>query len=86
MDRELDAECALLDAIINKWSSEQAQATMQRIKGATQTTIAKELGISQPAVRFRLQGAGSWAIESLIKRFSQQININIKSGAYNPQL
>ena len=80
---ELDTECALLDALINKWSNEQAQAILCQIRGLTQEKAAKELHISQPAVRLRLKEAGGWAIELLLKRYSQLISQIISPGAYN---
>lgn len=83
IDSEFNTECALLDVIINRWSSEQAQAILCQIKGFTQEKTAKELGISQPAVRLRLQSAGGWAVEEFLKRYEQQISEIISPGAYN---
>lgn len=73
VDAELDIECALLDAMINRWSAEQAQAILGLIRGLTQERAAKEFGISQPAVRQRLKSAGGWAIEGLCRRYEQLI-------------
>jgi DNA-directed RNA polymerase specialized sigma24 family protein len=83
INAELDTECALLDALINRWSTEQAQVILYQVKGLTQESAAKELGISQPAVRLRLQSAGGWAIEELLKRYKDQISEIISPGAYN---
>jgi predicted DNA-binding protein (UPF0251 family) len=83
---ELDTECALLDPLINKWSNEQAQAILCQIRGLTQEKAAKELHISQPAVQLRLKEAGGWAIEVLLKRYSQLISQIISPGAYNGRL
>ncbi|MCF6154674.1 MAG: hypothetical protein E3K36_05360 [Candidatus Brocadia sp.] len=69
VDAELDIECALLDALINRWSAEQSQAILGQIRGLTQERAAKEFGISQPAVRQRLKSAGGWAIEELCRRY-----------------
>lgn len=73
VDAELDIECALLDALINRWSGEQAQAILGQIQGLTQEKAAKEFGVSQPAVRQRLKSAGGWAIEKLCHRYEQAI-------------
>lgn len=73
INSELDVECALLDALINRWSAEQAQAINGKIKNLTQEQIARQLGISQPAVRQRLKRAGSWAVEELCSRYEQLI-------------
>lgn len=73
VDAELDIECALLDAMINRWSAEQSQAILGQIRGLTQKRAAKEFGISQPAVRQRLKSAGGWAIEELCRRYEQLI-------------
>jgi hypothetical protein len=80
---EFDTECALLDALINKWSNEQAQAILCHIRGLTQKETAKELHISQPAVRFRLKGAGSWAVELFLERYNRLIHQIISPGTYN---
>ncbi len=85
-DKELDIECALLDALINRWSTEQAQAVLWRVRGFTQNRIASELGITQPAVGARLHDAGSSAIEAFLDRYNQQISKNISPGDYNARL
>jgi hypothetical protein len=80
---ELDTECALLDALITKWSIEQVQAILCKTRGLTQEETAKELRISQPAVLLRLKGAGSWAYELFLERYKQLISQIISPGAYN---
>ncbi len=74
INEELDVECALLDWLINRWSSEQAQSILCQFKGLTQERSAKELGISQPAFSLRLQSAGGSVIEKFIKRYEQLIS------------
>ena len=83
VDAELDIECALLDALVNRWSAEQAQAILGQIRGLTQEIDAREFGISQPAVRQRLKSAGGWAIEELCRRYEQLICGKGSAGAYN---
>ncbi len=83
INSELDVECALLDALINRWSNEQAQAIYAKISDLTQEQIAKQLGISQPAVRQRLKRAGSWAVEELYCRYERMIQKVKSTGTYN---
>lgn len=83
INSELDVECALLDALINRWSNEQAQAIYGKIRNLTQEQIAKQLGISQPAVRQRLKRAGGWAVEELCCRYERMIQKVKSTGAYN---
>lgn len=83
VDGELDAACALLDALISRLSGEQAQAILGRIRGLTQEKAAREFGVSQPAVRQRLKSAGGWAIEALCRRYEQVICEKRSLRAYN---
>lgn len=83
IDTELDVECALLDALVNRWSAEQAGAILAQIRGLTQEQAAEEFGISQPAVRQRLERAGGWAVERLCRRYERLIAEAISSKAYN---
>lgn len=83
VNAEFETACALLDAIIHRWSGEQAMAIFCQIVGLTQESTAKRLGISQPAVRLRLQGAGGWAIDEFLKRYKRRISELISPGAYN---
>lgn len=72
---ELDTECALLDALINRWSKEQAQAILLcQVRGFTQKRAAEELNITQPAVGERLQSAGGWAVEAMLKRYKNLLS------------
>ena len=73
VDTEFDIACALLDALVTRWSAEQAQAILGQIRGLTQEKAAREFGISQPAVRQRLKSAGGWAIEELCRRYERLI-------------
>lgn len=66
---ELMTGVALLEALINRWSLEQAEAMIQHLLGLKQIEIADRLGISQPAVVHRLHLAGSWAVDLLLKRY-----------------
>lgn len=79
VNEEFLVECALFDAIINRWTFEQAQAVLKYVKGLKQEEIARELRISQPAVGQRLKTAGTWAIQDFLKRYMLLIEQNIRS-------
>jgi len=70
-DHELSAECALLDAIANRWSGKQAEALSLYLRGSTQESIGKRLGIRQPSVASRLQAAQAWAVGALLVRYER---------------
>lgn len=72
-NKELFTQCALLDAIIHKWSAQQAEVISCLLKGFTQEEISNKIGISQPAIRKRLLSAGGYAIEKLVDRFESII-------------
>ena len=69
VDAELNVECALLDALINRWSGEQAEAILGQIQGLTQKAAAKKFGISQSATSQRLMDAGGRAVRKMCHRY-----------------
>ncbi len=76
LNNELRAECALLDALIMRWSREQAEAVMYHIMGQTQEEIARSLDISQPAVFQRLRTGGMKAVQEFLQRYRETIKYN----------
>jgi DNA-directed RNA polymerase specialized sigma24 family protein len=74
---ELSTECALLDAVIERWTKEQAEAVMYQIMDLTQEEIARILKISQPAVFHRLRTCGSRAVQEFLKRYKDAIKYNV---------
>jgi hypothetical protein len=74
LDDELNTNCSLVDALMNRWSSEQAQAIAGMLEGQNQQKIAKTLGISQPAVNKRLKQAGGVAIERFCRRYATLVS------------
>lgn len=70
INRELNAECALLDTIVGRWSAEQTDVVFEYLKGATQEEMAEKFSISQPAIRKRLQSANLFQIEIMLERFA----------------
>jgi len=77
INEELQINCALLDALIHRWTKEQAEATMYQIQGYTQEEIAKKLKISQSAVFQRLKGGGSWAIQLFLERYKMIVKYKV---------
>ncbi len=76
VDEEIETEFLLLDALLANSTAKQAEVLAERLLGKTQTSIAADLGVSQPAIRGRLDRAGSQAIESLDRRFQQLLEKN----------
>lgn len=77
INRELKAECALLDAIVGKWTKNQAQIVVMLLNELSPKAISKKLGISQTAVYYRIKGAGWFAVEVLLRRYKQIIESKI---------
>jgi hypothetical protein len=69
-----------LDAIIQRWTPEQAEAVSFMLHGRTQQEIARILKIKQPAVQQRLLTAGHFAIMDALSFFESSIH-QYKSGA-----
>jgi predicted XRE-type DNA-binding protein len=70
VNENLNLLASLLDAIIQRWSPEQAEAISLWLQGKNQKSISEKLGISQPAVQQRLKIAGLFAIKDAIKYFN----------------
>lgn len=70
---------SLLDAILQKWTDEQAEAVSFWLRSKKQREIAHELNIKQPAVQRRLQLAGHFAIKKMLMDFKNDIH------NYNPE-
>ncbi len=82
---------AALDAVIQSWSVEQAEAVSHWLQGKTQAEISRVLKIRQPAVQQRLRLAGHFALgaaldyyDSLFNRHALELGKHIKSE--NPNL
>lgn len=82
VNRELLVECALLDAIISRWTPAQAEAIFEYFKGKTQDEMAESFNISQPGIRKRLLSANLPAIEMMDNRFIELIENETNN--YNP--
>ncbi|MFZ3385254.1 MAG: SatD family protein [Candidatus Methanoperedens sp.] len=85
INEELRIECALLDALIQRWTKEQAEAIVYQwpkrdfgetplqdqvlAHEITQEVIARILKISQSALSQRLKTGGYWAVQAFLERF-----------------
>ncbi len=74
---ELRTECALFDALIQRWTKEQAEAVAYQIQGLKQEEIAKILNISQPAVFQRLKTGSYWAVQIFLEHFKTMIQYKV---------
>jgi len=79
LNDELSTEGALLDAVIERWTKEQAEAIMYQIMGLTQEEIARILKISQPAVFHRLRTCGSKAVQEFSQRYKDVVKYNVEN-------
>lgn len=77
INEELQTECALLNALIQRWTKEQAKAILYQIQGYTQEEIAKNLEISQSAVFQRLRTGGAWALQAFLRRYKGIIQYKV---------
>ncbi|NJD76255.1 MAG: hypothetical protein FIB08_04060 [Candidatus Methanoperedens sp.] len=74
---ELRTECVLFDALVQRWTKEQAEAIVYHIQGLKQEEIAAVLGISQPAVFQRLKSASYRAVQVFLERFKTIIQYKV---------
>lgn len=70
INQHLNLLAVSLDAVMQRWSNEQAEAISYWLQGQTQESIAHTLGIKQPAVHQRLQLAGHFAIKGALEYFA----------------
>jgi len=74
LDNEFSAVCPLLNAIIGRWTTSQAEAVyLQLLEGITQEEIGSRLGISQRASGKRLESSNFDKMKKYLDRFSNLI-------------
>lgn len=78
----LSVLAAFLDALIQRWTPEQAEAISLFLRDTNQGEASKILEIRQPSVQRRLQTAGHFAVKEGLELFSQ----TIKGLIIKPQL
>lgn len=69
----IEAVIPLLDAVLEKWTSNQAEIILYKLKDYKENQIALEIGISQPAVNQRTKTSQWNAIEKLVDWFEKTI-------------
>ncbi|THU34785.1 hypothetical protein FAM09_22570 [Niastella caeni] len=70
---EWQVHSSSLDYLIQHWSIQQAEAIYLQLQDLTQDAIAQKLKIKQPAVYYRLQGAGWSVVNKILTRFESVI-------------
>lgn len=70
---EWQVHSASLNYFIQHWSIQQAEAMHLQLGSLTQEAIANKLKIKQPAVYYRLQGAGWSVVNKILARFESVI-------------
>jgi hypothetical protein len=73
IDAELNTSLTLLEAIIQGWTSTQAEVFFYKLQGKKEKEIAEQLNISQPAVNRHLKAVSWSAIERLLNRFEELV-------------
>lgn len=76
-DEEMSVQAALLDAVIAKWSPNQAEVVLELIESKSRKIISEQLGISQVAVHYRVKGAGWFAVKKLLDRYKSVIQLKM---------
>ncbi len=76
-DDEFAAACPMADAIIGRWTTQQADAIYYTLLATmTQQEIGKKLGKSQRAIGKRLEASDFQSLQPFIKRYKQVIAWN----------
>ena len=63
----------LLDAVIQKWTNNQAETISLKLKDLKEDEIARKLKITQPAVNQRIKTSQWYAIEKLLNYFTDTL-------------
>ena len=71
LNEQWEAPVLLLDALIQKWTQNQAELVLYKLQDRKEEEIAARLGVSQSAVNQRTKTAQWVAIEKLILYFEK---------------
>ena len=69
----LEPAILLLDAVLEKWTQNQAEITLYKLQNFKEEEIAQKIGISQSAVSQRTKTSQWNAIEKLLAWFEKSI-------------
>lgn len=72
-NEEIEIECSLVDAVIDRWTREQAMVVYLSLIGKKQDEISEILRITQSGVSQRLSRTGFSSLEKTIDRFNNRI-------------
>lgn len=73
INEELKTECVLANALINRWTVQQAEAILLLLEGLTQDQIASKMNISQSAVNQRIKASNYSAIKVFLQRYEDLV-------------
>jgi SatD family (SatD) len=73
IDAELNTSLTLLEAIIQGWTSTQAEVFFYKLQGKKEKEIAEQLNVSQPAINRHLKAVSWSAVERLLNRFEELV-------------
>jgi hypothetical protein len=71
LNESLEPAIMLLDAVIQKWTNNQAEALTYKLKDWKEDNISKKIGVSQPAINQRIKSSQWFAIEKLLQYFEK---------------
>jgi hypothetical protein len=69
----IEPSMLLLDAVLQKWTNNQAETVLYKLRNFKEEEIGKTLKISQPAVNQRIKASQWFAIEKLLNYFEKRI-------------
>lgn len=76
LNEQFEPSIMLLDAIIEKWTNNQAEIVLHALYGHTEEEIKNKLKITQPAVNQRKKTSQWYAIEKFLSYFEKTIKAN----------
>lgn len=72
LDNEFGAICPLIDAIINRWTTAQAEAIyLYLLRDTTQKEIGEELGVIQKSISKRLETSSLESMNHFFTRYRE---------------
>ena len=72
-NESIEPTMLLLDALVQRWTSNQAASILYKLRNFKEEEISKEFNISQPAVNQRIRTAQWYAVEKLLSYFENLV-------------
>ncbi|NOT73379.1 MAG: hypothetical protein HOP08_00525 [Cyclobacteriaceae bacterium] len=79
INEEFAVSWGLLDSIVSKWSSHQAEVVYYSLQGNSQVDIASKVKASPPAINQRLKSASWHTIEKMLNYIEKTLQDQVKS-------